>query len=111
MAEITEQALDDMVATIVREVDPKRIVLFGSHARGDAGKDSDVDLIIVEDESFGPKRSRREEIRRIRHALSPFRAPKDILVYSADEVAKWQYATNHIISHSLREGKVVYERP
>jgi hypothetical protein len=36
-----------MVERIVRQFKPDKIILFGSHARGDAGPDSDVDLLIV----------------------------------------------------------------
>ena len=42
MIEVTDKVLADMVLAIVREVDPEQIYLFGSHARGDARKDSDV---------------------------------------------------------------------
>jgi predicted nucleotidyltransferase len=111
MIAVTEEILDEMVETLVQEVNPEQIYLFGSRARGNARPDSDIDLLIVESEPFGTHRSRRQELTRIRRALSPFRAPKDILVYSQDEIAKWQYAVNHIISHCLREGKLLYERP
>jgi len=37
MVAVTEEVLRGMVQAIVREIDPERIYLFGSHARGDAG--------------------------------------------------------------------------
>ena len=111
MITVTEQVMDEMVQAIVREIDPEQIYLFGSRARGKERSDSDVDLLIVEREPFGPNRSRWQELARIRRALSPFRISKDILVYSRDEVAKWQHTVNHIISRGLREGKLLYERP
>ena len=110
MIDVTERVLSDMVQAIVREVDPERIYLFGSRARGDARADSDMDLLIVESEPFSPDHSRWQEIKRVRRALSSFRIPKDILVYTADEVTKWQYTVNHIIARALREGKLLYER-
>jgi uncharacterized protein len=110
MIEVTEEVLSDMVQAIGREVDPERIYMFGSRARGDARSDSDIDLLIVESQSFGPNHSRWQEIKRVRRALSPFRIPKDILLYSTDEVVKWQYSTNHIIARCLHEGKLLYER-
>ena len=39
--------IDCMVKRIVRKFRPEKIILFGSHARGEAGADSDVDLLIV----------------------------------------------------------------
>jgi predicted nucleotidyltransferase len=110
MIAVTEEVLSDMVEAIVWEVDPERIYLFGSRARGDARADSDMDLLIVERGPFSPDYSRWQEIKRVRRALSPFRIPKDILVYTADEVTKWQYTVNHIIARALREGKLLYER-
>jgi uncharacterized protein len=110
MIAITEAILDAMIAAIVQEIDPEQIYLFGSRARGNARPDSDVDLLIVEQKLFGSGHSRWKEIARIRRILSPFRIPKDILLYSTDEMAKWQPSMNHIISRSLREGKLLYER-
>ena len=111
MIVVTEAILDEMVDTLVQEIAPEQIYLFGSRARGNARPDSDIDLLIVESEPFGANRSRRQELARIRRALSLFRVPKDILVYSRDEMATWQHAVNHIIARCLREGKLLYERP
>ena len=108
---VSRDMLDRMVETIVQQVNPERIMLFGSRARGDAGPDSDVDLLIVEPEPFGRGRSRRRELARIRRMLAPFRVPKDILVYGADEFARWRSSVNHIIGRCMREGRLLYERP
>ena len=85
MVSVSEQVIEGMVQAIVEEVGPRRIYLFGSRARGNQTADSDIDLLIVEDQGFGPQRSRWSELQRIRKALRPFRVPKDILVYSQDE--------------------------
>ena len=111
MVEVTDQLLSEMVDAIVWEVDPERIILFGSYASGSAAPESDLDLLIVESQPFGQSRSRWAEITRIRRALSAFRVPKDVLVYSADEFVKWRHARNHVISRCLRDGKTLYERP
>jgi predicted nucleotidyltransferase len=79
MIDVTEEVLSAMVQAIVREVDPERICLFGSRARGDARADSDMDLLIVESGPYSPDHSRWQAIKRVRRALSPFRIPKDIL--------------------------------
>jgi predicted nucleotidyltransferase len=42
-----QRKIDTMIRRIVKWFGPERIVLFGSHARGDAGPDSDVDLLVV----------------------------------------------------------------
>jgi predicted nucleotidyltransferase len=44
---IPEDTIRQAVATLVAAANPQRIVLFGSHARGDAGPDSDLDFLVV----------------------------------------------------------------
>ena len=105
-----DQELQDITKAIVDSVDPERIVLFGSYARGAAGPHSDLDLLVVEDEEFGPERSRRAEMARIWRLLARFPTPKDILVYSRREVESLSQAKNHVVARALREGKVLHER-
>ena len=95
---------------IVRAVDPERIVLFGSHARGDARPNSDVDLLIVEREPFTGKRTRVAELKRLWQVLARFLVSKDILVYSAEEVARLSRAPDHVLAQALDEGRTLYER-
>ncbi len=108
---VTEALIAQMVRAIVDEVDPEQVMLFGSRARGEARADSDVDLIVVEAEPFGPSRSRHREMVRLYHALAGFRVGIDVLVYSRDDVAYWRDSLNHVLARALREGKVLYERP
>ena len=110
MVRVTEQILQRMVDAIVRAVQPEKVILFGSRARADGQAGSDVDLLIVEREPFSAGRSRRRELRRVRRALAAFRVPKDLLVYSADEVVRWQGSASHVIAGALREGRTLYER-
>jgi uncharacterized protein len=44
---ISRDRIQDFITAIAREFHPERIILFGSHARGDAGPDSDVDLLVL----------------------------------------------------------------
>lgn len=103
--------LREMVETIVRAVNPERIVLFGSRAKGIAAADSDVDLLIVEDQPFGSARGRRREMANLGRLLARFPVAKDILVCSRDEVERWQGSLNHVIGRALREGRLLYARP
>lgn len=99
-----------MVRAIVAEVDPQKIILFGSRGRGDAGADSDVDLLVIEAEAFGPDRNKHQEMRRLNRVVRDFRVPKDILVFSNEEVEYWHDSLNHVLARALREGRVLYER-
>ncbi len=99
-----------MVDTIVREADPDAVILFGSRARGDARLDSDVDLMIIEHESFSPQRSRRQETARLYLALRKLPMPKDLLLYSREEFERLKDSPHHIVGRAQREGLVLHAR-
>ena len=111
MARVDDALLRRMTAIIVEAVDPEQVILFGFRARGNAEADSDVGLVVVEAEPFGPDRDRGAEETRLWRALAKFHVPKDILVYSVDEADRWRGSLNHVLARALREGKVLYERP
>jgi predicted nucleotidyltransferase len=111
MTNINDSVISQMTECIVKEVDPVRIILFGSSARGNTHEDSDIDLLVIEDVPFGEGRSRFRETGRINRALAGFGVAKDVLVYSIDEVERWRNSLNHVISHALREGRELYVRP
>jgi excisionase family DNA binding protein len=99
-------AIDEMVRIIVEKFDPERIVLFGSHARANAGPDSDVDLLVVMD----PKGSKREKQIEIGVALHDIRLPKDIIVVTPEELEKYRDIAGTIIRPAMREGVTLYQR-
>jgi predicted nucleotidyltransferase len=106
---ITEELLREMTEKIVREINPRKVVLFGSHARGTARPDSDLDFLIIEDGPFNAQRSRRAEMTRLWMLFPDVRIPIDFLVYSSEEVAKLQSSRNHVIHHAMNDGRVLYE--
>ena len=93
-----------------RQSRSRAVILFGSRERGDECQDSDVDPVVVEAVTFGPKRSRRKETVRLYHAAAGFPVAADVLVYSRDDVDYWRDSLNHVLARALREGKVLYER-
>ena len=72
---ISQKQIRRIVNRIVRQFHQERIILFGSHARGDAGPDSDVDLLVV----MSVDGSRREKAIEIGVALHGIRVPKTSL--------------------------------
>ena len=103
---VDEAVLGEIVRRLVEAVDPDRIILFGSRARGDARPDSDVDLLIVKDSQERPG---HREVRAYL-ALMGMGLPKDVLWYTPQEVQDWAEVRSHVVSRALREGRVLYEK-
>jgi predicted nucleotidyltransferase len=104
---VARSAINAMVRRIVTQFDPEQIILFGSHARGDAGPDSDVDLLVVMPDR-GAKREKQVEIR---VALHDIPVPKDIIVSTPEEFAWRRNVVGTIEEPAAREGKILYARP
>lgn len=103
---VTSELLSEVVRRICAAGSPRKIVLFGSRARGDARPDSDLDLLVIEEsEAPGYERSPRYYV-----ALVDLFPSKDILVYTPSEVAEWEGVPNAMPTAALREGRVLYER-
>jgi uncharacterized protein len=102
-----EQAIELMVRRLVERFGPDEIILFGSHARGTAGPDSDVDLLVVMPVT-GSKRAKQLELRLALHDIT---VPKDIILATPDEVRRRRDIVGTIIRPALQEGKLLYARP
>lgn len=110
MPSMSETLLQELVATIVREVNPDTVILFGSQARGDARPESDVDILIVDHAPFTPRHSRRQATARLYLALRKLGVAKDLLLFSRAEFERFRDSTHHIIGRAHREGRVLYGR-
>jgi predicted nucleotidyltransferase/DNA-binding phage protein len=96
----------DIVERIVQRFDPERIVLFGSLARGQAGRDSDIDLLVIFD-AVADKRATAVALRR---AIADVPAPVDFVVADRAEIRRRGRIVGPALGTALREGKAVYER-
>ena len=101
----SEPLLQRMVARIVERFHPLQVILFGSHARREAGQHSDVDLLVVLPEV----RDQRDVTREILRALRDFPLPKDVVVTTPGELARRGNLVGTVLRPALRQGKVLYE--
>ena len=106
----SETIVQQMTEIIIREMDPRLILMFGSQARGEATEDSDLDLIIVQDRDTIQQKGRRQQIGRLHRELSVFMIPIDLLLYSPEEFEVRKGWRNHVIADAVQEGRVLYER-
>jgi len=96
-----------IVNTIVKSVHPEKVILFGSRAKGNYGKDSDYDFMVIKS---GVK-NEREISSRIYRALfdNHIRVSVDIIVVDADKLDDYKENPYLIYSWALKEGEIVYE--
>jgi predicted nucleotidyltransferase len=101
-----QERIEEMVRRIVVQFNPDKIILFGSHARGEAGPDSDVDLLVVM-QPDGPKRERLVVIYGL---LAGMGISKDVMIATPEELELYRDAPGTVIRTACREGKVLYDR-
>jgi uncharacterized protein len=99
--------IQGMVQKIVDHCDPVQVILFGSHARGTADEQSDVDLLVVLREAPANK---LDASIGLYQALMESELPKDIIVSSAEEVVVHRQLPGTIVGTAAREGMVIHER-
>ena len=97
--------LDALVTALVDALHPRRIILFGSRARGDAREDSDVDLLVIADTELPPD----ERSFRAHKAVRDLGLATDILVVTPGEVERLRTWMSSIVAVALREGRTIHE--
>ncbi|MCL4708862.1 nucleotidyltransferase domain-containing protein [bacterium] len=104
---ITPELIDYIVEKIVREIQPEKIILYGSYARGDFHKHSDLDLFVIKESEEANRRLER----RVDDLLGRRRFPLDIRVRKPSEVAWNLRAQNPFyLYHIFKDGKVLYDK-
>lgn len=106
LSALSPEHIQEITRRIVERFSPRRIILFGSHARGNAGPESDLDLFIEMD-SEQPPPERAAEVAEIFGLRS---WPMDVVVYTPEEVRQVQGVHGTLLSMIEREGKVLHEQ-
>jgi len=81
----------------------KKIILFGSRARGDFSKSSDYDLLIVTEKTF-TFREKMKITGEMRKILVKFHIPSDIIIKSVDEIDYFKDKIGSVVREALKEG-------
>ena len=99
-----QEVLDELVRRIVAEVGPRRIVLFGSAARGEAQPGSDIDLLIVMPDGA----HRRQTAQHLYGRLGSDRPPVDLVVATESDLLEHGDEPGYVYRTALREGRLLY---
>ena len=94
------------LVSALRKYDPDRIIIFGSHARGEADEHSDLDIVIIKE----TKERFLDRLKAVYELVQPTFA-LDVLVYTPGEFAELRKQGNPFIEMVLKEGVVIYEKP
>ena len=103
---VDDALLQEIVEKIVAAFHPRRIILFGSRARGDYYLDSDLDLFVEMETNLHPVERRTQ----IRSLFQPQKCAMDILVYTPEEVQRRKNSLVSLVPVIEEEGKVLYDR-
>ena len=104
---ITQKQIEKIITRIANSYKPEKIILFGSYAYGTPTADSDLDLLVIVKSSKQPRYQRAREIRK--HLWGITDIPKDVLVYTQEEIDEWKEVKEAFITSIVGKGRVLYE--
>lgn len=104
--EVNEDIINEIVNRIVKVASPEKIILFGSYAYGKPAKNSDLDILVI----MSSKLPRYKRSVPIYKALAGILIPKDIIVYTPQEVEEWDEVPQAFITTAVSRGKTIYEK-
>jgi predicted nucleotidyltransferase len=99
-----DKLIHTMVERIVDRFKPEKVILFGSHARGEGSADSDADLLVI----MNVRGSKRHQATQIDLALAGIPLPADIIVVTPEEFEWRKDVIGTIEWPASREGQLLY---
>ncbi len=101
----SDQTLAEVVRRLVQAYRPERIYLFGSSARGDAGPDSDYDLLVIVPDGAAPE---QRDSKRAYEVLWGTGTAADVIVWERSPFDRRARVISSLPATVLREGKLLY---
>ncbi len=102
---VSNEILRIATERLVRQFQPKRVILFGSHARGTADAHSDVDLLVVCPVSG----SRRALMVAMDRVLGGLGFARDVIVLTPEEFESDRHIPGTVARPAWQEGKILYD--
>ena len=107
MSTISRAIQKEITQRLVAEFDPEAIYMFGSYAWGKPQSGSDLDLLVIVQES---EQQPVQRAIRAQHSLRGLPAAVDVLVKTSAEVEHYRYVHASLEAQILEKGKLLYER-
>ncbi|HET7418139.1 MAG TPA: nucleotidyltransferase domain-containing protein [Solirubrobacterales bacterium] len=103
MTSVNENLIAEAGRRLAAAAPKAQVILFGSHARGEAGPNSDVDFLVVEPEVA----NEAEEAVRLHRTLRDLRVPADVIVVSREYAERWREVRGGLVHAALSQGRVL----
>ncbi len=97
--------IEEVKARLVQAANPQKIILFGSYAKGVPTRDSDLDIIVIEQLI----NNKFQEMIRLRKVLRGLKIPIDILVITSNEFKERSQVPGTVYYWAKKDGKILYE--
>ena len=101
---ISQEKIKEVIDRIVKNINPEKIILFGSYASGNPGEDSDLDILVIKE----MKMPRYKRSREVKKHLRGMKIPIDVIVYTKKEVKEWKDTKTAFINQAMKQGKLLY---
>ena len=101
------EVIPELVQQIVEAVQPLRIILFGSAARGEMEPETDIDLLVVMPEGTPRRRTAQHLYRTISGAKVPF----DLVVATPGDLERHRDNIGLVYRASAEDGRIIYAAP
>ncbi len=107
MTVMTTAEIVDRAGRLLADAVPSesKVILFGSHGRGDADAESDFDFLVIEPSVV----SKAAEMLRLRAALDPLKVAADVVVVPREYAEAWGDVPGTLVHDALAEGRVLVE--
>ncbi|NSL86283.1 nucleotidyltransferase domain-containing protein [Chitinophaga sp. Mgbs1] len=103
---LQQNDISSLVSIIVDRLQPEKVIIFGSYAKGVATPKSDLDIFVIQRTSL-PAYARRQQLQPliINHAVKV-----DVHIYSPEETAAYAGEPFSFVHSVLKTGYVAYSR-
>lgn len=103
---LTEQHIQRLVDQIAQRIEPEKIIVFGSYAKGQAMPHSDLDLLVIKDTPLPPE----IRIANLRPLLANMLTRVDVQWHTPQEVAAYANEKHSFLYSVIKTGKVYFEK-